>query len=631
MRKKSVRNIISGITFALLFCLIFSVVQRVLQPEWYYPSDSEDHGGKIREYKVLEENSVDVIFDGTSHVMYGINPMELYDERRIVSFNNALSAHRMSSMYYQMVDLFKTQSPSLLMADVSILYLDKYSEAPWRWTLDSMSLFDVDKLEALSKYADEYLTAKENEQAKKEEEEEKEEAIAVLKNGKLSGFTLNTGYDGTKDSSSNIEIIDDSKKNPICAFSEDFKAFNKKFKVEFGVLFPLYNYHSRWTGLNMSEFEWNPPYGSYGKGYVYTTTINRAWATKDAVNQAIVDITENDSSFPEYIAIGSKNHISISQVDEYKDTPEKEQLEWLEKLKILCDRNGVELRLMKVPVLSAIRDYGSSWTKVRSKKIHEIANSMGIEFLDMVYDVNIGIDPMTDFRDNGMHLNYYGAKKVTSYLGNYIKNVCGIKGRSDSYYNRTLPMYKKINEVAELQRQDGAKAYLKLLKENMIGKTIFFAVRGVTDCPFSKKQRALLTNLGAKNIFADSFGVQSYIGVIQNGKSVYEASGELPVETEISLGEEHLVSLYSVGSSKSNIKNPQASIIIDGKDYSLNGWGLNIVVYDNITNTVIDQRNFKKTDADSKLVCEKNTGKLDNDFRGYEYNLYKLYNEKYGY
>ena len=624
-------NLLKSVIFIIILCSLFFVVQYIFKPGWFYPSDNEDHGGRIQEYNQLNEESVDVLYNGTSHVMYGIMPMQLYKERRIVSYCGALSAQRMAPMYYQLMEEFKTQSPKVVMLDVSPLYLNYFQDSPWRRVLDSVYGFSKEKLEAAYQYTEEYIK---DQKEQKEKEEEKEKSRLVVEDGKLTEVTESESDLADGDVAENAkeeEAADDEDEdmdtgNVLESYRETVNEFNKKFMIELGAVLPFFNYHSRWVSLNQYDFSKEPQYACYGKGYVCGTMTSRAYATKDTVNQTVLDITE-EAVFPEYQYWGDSRKIKASETALYEEIPDEEQLKWLYKIKDLCDRNGVQLLLMKIPVLSTIRDYESSWTKMRSKKIHEIANEMGIGFCDMVYDYNLGIDSTTDYRDNGMHLNHYGATKVTRFLGNYLENVCGVKGGSDSYYNKSMPMYEKIGKIAELHSYSTGKKYFSYLEKNYVGKTIFLAVHGVQGGAFSKKQQNLLKVLGMQTAYTGTFGEQSYIGILRDGKSIYEATGVLPVQAEIEFEEDHQVALYSAGVSDNSIKYPQASIKIDGVEYALNGRGLNIVIYDNALHTVIDRINFYKTDAESKLIGERNYSKIDGDLKLYAHKLYQHFYE----
>ena len=598
-------KVIKSVLFVTILCFLLLTLQYIFQPKWVYPLDKEEHGGKANEFSELKKDSLDVVFTGTSHVIYGINPMQLYKERRIVSYNMAISAHRISPLYYQLVGMFKTQHPQVVMVDLSVLYLNHYLDAPWRRVLDTYLPLDRDKLEAANQYAVESIKAAED--AKKKEEE-----TAALK-WSVSGEDPEEEEKKTED-------------NEILRAVQDAKAL---FQAELGAVFPLYKYHSRWEELVYSDFNPKSENPYYGKGFIISTLVGKVWGTRESVNQIVEDMKSRRAA-PEYRIKNGKKTLKINNNALYRDTPDEEQMICLRKIQELCEKNGAKLILVKVPVISSTRDYDSSWTKDRSECVRRIAKNMGVGFCDLVYGYDAGIDTASDFSDNGMHLNYYGAKKVTSFLGLYLDTVCGVQGGSDAYYNSTLPIYEKVNKAAMLQKATTWKKYMNRLKENKAGRTILLAVKGLKGVHFTAKELKRLTALGMKTEDLEAFGEESYIGIINNGRSVYEARGTLPVETTVQLDEETEISMLSIGAAAFNDRNPIASIKINKTEYSLNGWGINIVVFDNATKAVIDRVYFSKTDTDGNISGAKNIVLENTDIKEYEHRLFVKHQENYG-
>ena len=87
----------------------------------------------------------------------------------------------------------------------------------------------------------------------------------------------------------------------------------------------------------------------------------------------------------------------------------------LDELNALCKKNGAQLILVEVPSQT-------TWTYARHNAVSDYAKKNGIPFLDMdLKRKEIGFSWKTDSRDGGNHLNCYGAKKVSLYVGKYIK------------------------------------------------------------------------------------------------------------------------------------------------------------------------------------------------------------------
>lgn len=105
------------------------------------------------------------------------------------------------------------------------------------------------------------------------------------------------------------------------------------------------------------------------------------------------------------------NYMDVTQkVEQIPD----DSVFYLDKIKNLCDSIDAKLLLVELPSIV-------SWTYPRHNAVVQYAEENGVKFLDfnLLYK-DIKLNFKRDFRDNGNHLNYYGARKVTTYLGNYI-------------------------------------------------------------------------------------------------------------------------------------------------------------------------------------------------------------------
>ncbi len=106
-----------------------------------------------------------------------------------------------------------------------------------------------------------------------------------------------------------------------------------------------------------------------------------------------------------------------------------ENIYYLNKIKERCDNIGAKLLLVELPSIV-------SWSYPRHNALVQYADEHGVEFIDfnLLYK-DIKLDFKRDFRDNGNHLNYYGARKVTVYLGNFInQNYQLIDNREDESF-----------------------------------------------------------------------------------------------------------------------------------------------------------------------------------------------------
>jgi len=85
---------------------------------------------------------------------------------------------------------------------------------------------------------------------------------------------------------------------------------------------------------------------------------------------------------------------------------------YLDRMRELCERNGADLILLKAPIPYP------HWYPQWDEQVADYANEHGLLYINAWNDLDeIGLDFTTDTYDGGLHLNLYGAEKLTHYLG----------------------------------------------------------------------------------------------------------------------------------------------------------------------------------------------------------------------
>lgn len=132
------------ITFIALFAVIFSQVQWVLHYRW---SGDEDLYTRNALYAEEPENSIDVLFLGTSEIYAGVTPMILYHDYGITSWNLAISQKSAITTYYQLEYALEYQTPKILVCDFDALFDSSLpsggNEGIYRKVVDAMPDFGV--------------------------------------------------------------------------------------------------------------------------------------------------------------------------------------------------------------------------------------------------------------------------------------------------------------------------------------------------------------------------------------------------------------------------------------------------------------------------------------------------------
>lgn len=145
----------------------------------------------------------------------------------------------------------------------------------------------------------------------------------------------------------------------------------------------------------------------------------------------------------------SKDIVSMKSVDHMKKTEEKESivqenLDLLDDMIQLCKKNNITVVFLEMPSVT-------SWSMERHNAVQELADSYHYDFIDCntIMD-KVGIDVKRHFRDKGNHLNYYGAKKVTKYVGNYLSKY-NLEDRTENpdyeYWKESSTEFKSENKI----------------------------------------------------------------------------------------------------------------------------------------------------------------------------------------
>ena len=207
---------------------------------------------------------------------------------------------------------------------------------------------------------------------------------------------------------------------------------------------------------------------------------------------------------------------------------------------------------------------------------------MGIPFYDLLYDYST-VDFSTDTYDGGQHLNYSGARKVSSQVGEILKNVYGCPENRNEAYDSMLANFKKVEAVALLESERDFSAYVERLAQNKDHLTILIAALSEYTQGMTEDNYSLLRDRLGLSLIADGAYADSYVAAIENGKVLYEGlSGrEINHDLEVSGTPVHL---YSAGWTSG-----RAGEIKLGEDqYAALGGGLTFVVLDNESGVVID-------------------------------------------
>lgn len=186
-------------------------------------------------------------------------------------------------------------------------------------------------------------------------------------------------------------------------------------------------YHAKWKQMKAKDFYQLPKTEMDDlKGYRFSDKIKEI--KKDPSNY----MKPHKKS-----TITSKNMIRLKRILEF------------------CSDHNIQVLMYESPTFS-------SWNLTKSNLVQEVCDKYNIPFIDfnLLLD-EINFDAKRDYRDNGNHLNYFGATKVTTYLGEYL----------NSHYKLTNhfndPAYDKWRESYNIYLKKVDK-YLKKIEASTV-------------------------------------------------------------------------------------------------------------------------------------------------------------------
>ncbi len=286
----------------------------------------------------------------------------------------------------------------------------------------------------------------------------------------------------------------------------------------FSYVFPIFRYHNRWKELSKIDYTYfYQDKTNYTKGYLET----------QSVAQQAVSLSDYDYEGEAWI--GEAN------------------IACLDRMVKLCDKNQVELLLFKSPK--------ENWHRYETEAVRALADERGLQFVDyneLYYNRELELDTTADFRD-GDHLNDFGAKKVTSHLGAYLKVNYELPDRRED----TKP--NSWDTACDYKRRSGWQDYMAATKaeecfHQLLGDENLVIIVTRADAEKGRKSK-----------------VQQW--VYENGKMALNVEWKENGIRHMKIGKSELV-LSRLGGVY--------QVLIDDENYYQAGSRWNIIVYDKI-------------------------------------------------
>ena len=163
-------------------------------------------------------------------------------------------------------------------------------------------------------------------------------------------------------------------------------------------VFPILRYHSRWSEISTDDFKYY--FGvkpNFFGGYYLRADVKPA--ENVPVGRPLVDYQFADTCW-----------------------------EYLDKMRTLCQESGIQLLLIKAPSLNPY------WYDEWEQQITDYSEKYQIPYLNFLKEPILsetGVDFYHDTYDAGLHMNVYGAEKLSRWLGQYLVDHYGLMNRSN--------------------------------------------------------------------------------------------------------------------------------------------------------------------------------------------------------
>ncbi len=185
-------------------------------------------------------------------------------------------------------------------------------------------------------------------------------------------------------------------------------------------LLPLLRFHGRWSELSREDWRYLFSKETVShNGYLMQTAVQGGHS--DRTGMPLADYT---------LPTGS--------------------MHYLDKMTALCKEKGIELILIKAPT----NNWKYYWYDEWDAQIADYAAKNGLSYYNFIpLTEEIGIDYSTDTYDRGVHLNVYGAEKLTAYFGRLLLDRHGLADHradptlSNTWKEKVAVYYQERNQV----------------------------------------------------------------------------------------------------------------------------------------------------------------------------------------
>ncbi len=202
---KHLKYLLQGLTLAFIILFFICITTKLVTPKHYDEwASTYTYDG----FYAMPENSLEIVFLGSSHAVSFFSPQEIYNTTKLRSYNLGCEQQNLLTSYYWLVEALKSQSPKVVVLETYFLFPYELGE---------------------------------------------ETPITNFHEG-----SLHKAFDYMKPSFNKLRAVYD-----ICNIDNS--------QTMSSYLFPLMQYHTRWKELSKTDFTYLSTYDKYYnlKGYAF--------------------------------------------------------------------------------------------------------------------------------------------------------------------------------------------------------------------------------------------------------------------------------------------------------------------------------------------------------------------------
>lgn len=273
------------------------------------------------------------------------------------------------------------------------------------------------------------------------------------------------------------------------------------------------------------------------------------------------------------------------QTDETLELTEKVE-RYLRKIFELCQDNDVELLLIKTPGITC-----KEWT-MKYNKAAEIAREYDVSFIDFNYYYDeMEWDFSADMADEA-HLNYRGNVKFSKYLGEYLKRNYDIPDRRGE---EGFESYDIISRDC-IMRTKNAMVYdnydFELFLEELQNENYVIVYTTASDLKNASNYMDVSAELNKYGINPEGIGTPG-AWVVRGDNILFSSNGENDYLWHMELAPYKDIEVKSNADS-----NKEVSVVFNREEKIKTASGINIIVYDSVTETIVDAVGFPIVDGE---------------------------------